>query len=372
MQPLFVRVFCVTPVNRSLPSCDINCFRVSDSQATFQNRRSWHRGIMGGPGKTHEAIQTVGAVTVASVQYQPTDRPIEDRFSFTVSPDGTRLMLGVYDGHGGSDTADYISKILPPALLAHPPQEHKRIFEDTNTAMLDAFKDDHALFRVRPRSKDWLNNAKLLRSGCTALILDIDIPGMLVHFANAGDCRALVCDFPVSGDPNSLQLQQTVDLNAKSSLEQERLKLEHPNEDMLVVSGRLFGKLMSTRGFGDGYYKLPRGINNWQHKKYVDVLSSFDTQTGKVPLNAQYNSYFYGYRSPPYLVATPDTGLLKLKRESFIVCGSDGLYDLVTNEVVARTIRQGIRDGAENLAAHLLSTLTDIGDDVTILVLTFN
>ncbi|KAJ6481710.1 phosphatase 2C-like domain-containing protein [Mycena sanguinolenta] len=329
---------------------------------------------MGGPGKTHEAIQTFGTVTIASVQYQPTDRPIEDRFSITVSPDGTRLILGVYDGHGSSDTAEYISKILPPALLVHPPQEHKRIFEETDNAILDDFKNDHALFRVRPRSKDWLNRAKLLRSGCTALILDVDIPGMVVHFANAGDCRALVCDFPVSEDADAggLQLQQTVDLNAKSPLEQERLKIEHPNEDMIVVSGRLFGKLMSTRGFGDGYYKLPRGINNWQHKKYVDVLSSLDAEKGKVPLNAQYNSYFYGYQTPPYLVSTPDTGLLKLKPESFIVCGSDGLYDLVTSEVIGRTICQGIRDGAANLAAHLLSTLTAIGDDVTILVLTFN
>jgi hypothetical protein len=51
-----------------------------------------------GPGKTHEAIETIAGVTVSSVQFQPTDRPIEDRFSITVSPDGARLMLGVYDG----------------------------------------------------------------------------------------------------------------------------------------------------------------------------------------------------------------------------------------------------------------------------------
>jgi pyruvate dehydrogenase phosphatase len=51
-----------------------------------------------GVGKIHEAIQTVAGVQIASVQYQPTDRPIEDRFSITVSPDGARLILGVYDG----------------------------------------------------------------------------------------------------------------------------------------------------------------------------------------------------------------------------------------------------------------------------------
>ncbi|KAJ6591112.1 phosphatase 2C-like domain-containing protein [Mycena vulgaris] len=319
---------------------------------------------------THEAIQTVAGVQVSSVQYQPTDRPIEDRFSITA--EGGRLILGVYDGHGGADTAEHISKILPPALLGSPPHEHKRVFEATDNAMLRAFKNDHAPFRAR--SKDWRLHAQVLRSGCTALILDIDIPGMLVHSANAGDCRALVCDIQDSDSKDTGPLQQTVDLNAKSPSEQERLKLAHPDEELLVVSGRLFGKLMSTRGFGDGYYKLPRGINNWQHKKYIDVFSSLDQNSGKVPLNAQYDSYFYGYRTPPYLVSTPDVGVMTLTRQSFVVCGSDGLFDLVTSEEVAKTVRQGITNGVGNLASHLLSTVMAVtmpGDDVTILVLQF-
>lgn len=48
---------------------------------------------------THEAVQNVfPGVQVSSVQYQPTDRPIEDRFSISVSPDVQRVLLGVYDG----------------------------------------------------------------------------------------------------------------------------------------------------------------------------------------------------------------------------------------------------------------------------------
>jgi hypothetical protein len=73
---------------------------------------------------------------------------------------------------------------------------------------------------------------------------------MVAHYSNAGDCRGLVCDKvrDLEAPDAVLQIQQTIDLNAKSRSEQERLKLEHPNETMLVVSGRLFGKLMSTRG----------------------------------------------------------------------------------------------------------------------------
>lgn len=103
------------------------------------------------------------------------------------------------------------------------------------------------------------------------------------------------------------------------------------------------------------------------------MLSSFDQEKGKVPLNAQYDSYFYGYRTPPYLVATPDTGVMSLTRSSFIVCASDGLFDLVTGEDVAQTVRRGIQNGVANLAALLLSSVMamGIGDDVTILVLTY-
>ncbi|KAJ7130134.1 phosphatase 2C-like domain-containing protein [Mycena epipterygia] len=307
-----------------------------------------------GAETTHEAIQTVAGVQISSVQYQPTDRPIEDRFSITVSPDGARLIVGIYDGHGGSETAEHISKILPPALLVSPPHEHTRIFEATDNAMLAAFKNDHAPFRAR--SKDWRHHAQVLRSGCTALILDIDIPGLYI--------------MPTLGTADSSDtesLQQTVDLNAK-------LKAAHPNEDLIVVSGRLFGKLMSTRGFGDGYYKLPRGINGWQHKKYIDILSSLDQHSGKVPLNAQYASYFYGYRTPPYIVPTPDVGVMTLTHQQLVVCGSDGLFDLVTSEDVTKIVRKGIKDGTGNLAAYLLSAAKAIklpGDDVTILILKF-
>lgn len=31
-------------------------------------------------------------------QYQPTERPIEDRYSVNLSNDGRRLVIGVYDG----------------------------------------------------------------------------------------------------------------------------------------------------------------------------------------------------------------------------------------------------------------------------------
>ncbi|KAF7329869.1 PPM-type phosphatase domain-containing protein [Mycena kentingensis (nom. inval.)] len=311
-------------------------------------------------------VQQILGFQLSVVQYQPTDRPIEDRLS--VDHAESRLLLGVYDGHGGPHTAEYISKSLPKMLLASSPQDHARIFERLDQSLLHSFQTQHphsvvkSLLKLNRTSPD-IESAKLLRSGCTALVLDIDVEENLVHFANAGDCRALVLDSTI---------QQTTDLNAKAISEQARLKSEHPGEDNIIVGGRLFGRLMSTRGFGDGYYKLPRGINGWEHKHYINVLSTCDISNGKVPLNAQYESYFYGYRTPPYITATPDTRQLQLDPAGILVCGSDGLFDLVSNEQIATIITGGVEAAAHNLALHLLETIIQTqkpGDDVTILVL---
>lgn len=146
-------------------------------------------------------------------------------------------------GHGGAATAEQISRVLPAALLNNPPSDHVHVFKSTDESMIAAFMNDHSILRSKSRS--WVQHAQVVKSGCTALVFDVNITTMIASFANAGDCRAVV--FSTSIDP-SQRLLQTEDLNAKTPSEQERLKREHPGEDLIVVSGRLFGRLMSTRG----------------------------------------------------------------------------------------------------------------------------
>jgi pyruvate dehydrogenase phosphatase len=298
-------------------------------------------------------------VHISVVQYQPTKRPIEDRFS--VHSSQGRLVVGVYDGHGGAATAEHISKFLPERIIqkACKQTDYAQIFTDLDTELISKFTKDHAPFRTR--SHQWVENAQVIRAGSTALILDIDMDKLSVQFANAGDCRAVVWN------PSGPGIGQTLDLNAKTPSEHERLQREHPGEDLLIVSGRLFGKLMSTRGFGDGYYKLPKGR---QHKKYIDILSSLP-QDGKIALNEQYLSYFYGYKTPPYLTATPEYGTLPFERGGFIIVATDGLWDLVWSEEAASIVSEGVAAGVEDLSGFLLRKVMESktpGDDITIIV----
>ncbi|KAG6872629.1 hypothetical protein C0995_008149 [Termitomyces sp. Mi166 len=314
----------------------------------------------------HSSRQTIAGFTVHVHQYQPTKRPIEDRYSISISESQNRLILGVYDGHGGSATAEHISSILPAKILAHKPADHARLFQDTDNTLVQQFTKDHSYFGTK--SKDWVRNAQLVKSGCTALILDVDVDTLIASFANAGDCRAVVFEPTLQNG----RLQQTEDLNAKTPSEKERLSREHPGEDSVIVGGRLFGRIMSTRGFGDAYYKLSLGpIGNWQHKRYISALSSVEDR-GKVTMSEQYTSMFHHYHTPPYLTATPAVGMFQLSSGSFVIMATDGLWDCVSSEVAVETVRRGMEQGVDNLAGYLLDVVKAIknpGDDVTIVLL---
>ncbi|KAF8955057.1 phosphatase 2C-like domain-containing protein [Flammula alnicola] len=304
-------------------------------------------------------------VLIHVAQYQPTKRPIEDRFSLHFDADQNRLIVGVYDGHGGPDTADHLSHVLPPCLLQNSlsSRTHVRQFEELDKAMLRQFKRDHSFFRQK--SAKWIHNAQVIKSGSTALILDIDLGTLSAAYANAGDCRWLY--------RGPSLLLQTEDLNMKTSSERDRLVLEHPNEDQMIIGNRLFGRLMSTRGFGDGYYKLPKGnFGNREHRKYIDTLSSIERE-GNIPMNSRYASLFFAYKTPPYVTPVPETGSHQLKNSNIVILATDGLWDLVSSEEAMDIVLRGLAaDGAEDLASYLLDivrTMKSPGDDVTIVVL---
>ena len=114
--------------------------------------------------------------------------------------------------------------------------------------MLESFKKDHSL--LRPKSKEWKQNAEIVKSGSTALVCDITVDSGKAEatVSNAGDCSLVVCRPYQETSSGTEIVWQTTDLNAKTPSEQERLAGEHPGEDLVIVGGRLFGKLMSTRG----------------------------------------------------------------------------------------------------------------------------
>lgn len=126
-------------------------------------------------------------------------------------------------------------------------------------------------------------------------------------------------------------------------------------------------------GFGDGYYKLPaKGfLGKCLHKRYIDVLSSIE-KCGKVPMNAQYEGLFYGYRTPPYVTAQPETTVVNLCPGDILILATDGLWDRLSSEAVASVIDHLPSAGQDNMALSILHKAMECkppGDDVTILTI---
>lgn len=128
-------------------------------------------------------------------------------------------------------------------------------------------------------------------------------------------------------------------------------------------------------GFGDGYYKLPKGLlGDVRHRKYIKILSAVENP-GKILLIDQYASLFHAYKTPPYITARPDTGSpYQFKAGDVAILATDGLWDLVSNEVVLEIVLRGVAHNKQHLAKYLVEEVSSLKhpfDDVTIIILQF-
>ena len=113
-------------------------------------------------------------------------------------------------------------------------------------------------------------------------------------------------------------------------------------------------------------------MGDLQHRKYIKALSAVE-HPGKVPLIDQYDSLFYGYKTPPYITARPDTGSYQFKAGDIAILGTDGLWDLVSSEDVVNIVLQGAAQN-DHLAKFLLKQVVGLKrphDDITIVILQF-
>ncbi|KAF9270007.1 protein serine/threonine phosphatase 2C [Marasmius fiardii PR-910] len=315
-------------------------------------------------------------------QLQPTSRPIEDRFS--VHSNANDLIFGVYDGHGGNETADYISKELPPRVSASfrestDEQSHSSNVTDEclelDRELHNAFTKTFGFIRSLPFQDRILSallgqhrhriKAQRAKAGSTALLARISCGCM--DLINVGDCRAIIT---VRDHDMSIKTEQlTNDQNPYNAAEVERLRSEHPGEDETVIMhNRVLGRVGATRTFGDVYYKERDtwfAVNVMGHTRLTPQHGLSWKQQSKI--------LFGHYRSPPYLTAKPEVSEVTLIPRSFVVMASDGLWSLVKNEWVSENLWKGIDEGVENLSLYLLQRLYQEnlypGDDVTILVL---
>ncbi|XP_043248958.1 pyruvate dehydrogenase [acetyl-transferring]-phosphatase 1, mitochondrial [Colletes gigas] len=294
------------------------------------------------------------------------NNPIEDSRSEAQCLLTKGILLGVFDGHGGSTCAQVVSKrlfhyisacLLPRKLLkqylntvnSNNKLELLQVFSDKvefiseiknlyQTSFLNFVKDlaevectkefqmETALENAFLRLDNDLSNEALLNldkkdsaktlavamSGAVAAVAHIDGPHL--HVAGVGDCQAVLGI--LSEDDGWSAKLMTVEHNANNRVEVERILLEHPaNEKTTAIKmERLLGQLAPLRALGDFRYK-------WSKKVLQDVAVPYFGEAAIPP----------SYHTPPYLTAKPEVRYHRLTpRDKFLIIASDGLWDLIS------------------------------------------
>ncbi|KAH6789128.1 Protein phosphatase 2C family protein [Perilla frutescens var. frutescens] len=192
--------------------------------------------------KNHEAILSGGGISLITrdknsrisygySSFKGKRSSMEDYYEIGISEVGGQMvaLFGVYDGHGGFKTAEYLKKNLFSNLKSHPD-----LIKDTKLAIVEAFKqtDTEYLNEEKGHQKDAGSTAS------TAVLVRDKI-----FVANVGDSR-VVASRAGSAIPLSI--------DHKPDRSDERERIEKAG-GFIVWAGtwRVGGVLAVSRAFGD-------------------------------------------------------------------------------------------------------------------------
>ncbi|KAL7696049.1 protein phosphatase 2C-like protein [Lotmaria passim] len=248
---------------------------------------------------------------------QGTRRTMEDQH--TMLAEGIPFF-GVYDGHGGTQCAEYLRDHLHNFILSNP-----ELKTDPQKAIVDGIVEaDNAFLALSERETN--------ESGSVCAVALIMDDKLVV--GNVGDCEVVLSR---NGKPVVLTVRHTI---ASNPSEEERVRgvggkvchnrVGHPNYNPAVVS------LAVTRAIGDAGFKLAR---------YTDGKASG-------------------------VIAVPDTTITRLTDDDeFLVIGCDGLWDVMTYAEVVDFCYRRFQEGmpAQSIAEELAQAALAKGstDNVT-------
>ena len=281
------------------------------------------------------------------VSQLPSNSPIEDDRSEKIvqvpliTPDDKRhstdwMFWGVYDGHSGWTTSAKLRDELIGSVLSELEKSYVKSSADSvyrlvpspeviNNAIERGFVklDEEIVTKSVERllaNPNKAGAAELIApalSGSCGLLAFYDSYSQDLRVAVTGDSRAVLGSRNSDGEWTAKAL--STDQTGSNEEEAVRLRAEHPGEESTVVRrGRVLGGLEPTRAFGDARYK-------WSKDTQERIARSFFGRRSPQEL-----------RSPPYVTARPVITTTKIKPENgdFLVMGTDGLYEMLSNEEI--------------------------------------
>ncbi|TPX56338.1 hypothetical protein SpCBS45565_g08431 [Spizellomyces sp. 'palustris'] len=326
---------------------------ISDSEVGHKGVRKWTPA-----GKGRDPVElpvTMTPVIAYHLNQVASNQPIEDYHSEHRHRNG--VILGVFDGHSGTECADVLSKYLgvyvakaiselpacngTPDRKQHVIQALKTAFNRMDADITNGGIDPDPSVPQSERIQAALRPAI---AGSCAIVAYME--GRDLYVACTGDSRAVVGRRRVDGSFEAVPLSE--DQTTANPAEHARLLEEHPHErDTVIVRGRVLGGLMPTRAFGDSRYKWP----------------AEDQQALRI------RQHRANYHTPPYVTAEPEVTHYEIDptADKFLILATDGIWDRLSNEQSVELVagymqRHALVPDAPTVGASLLEEATRAGD----------
>lgn len=270
-------------------------------------------------------------------------------------------IFGVFDGHGGSQSAKFIATQLPKCVIeefrCNYLPNNKPVQNDMNKLIKNAFlKCDYELF------------IKHFQSGSTAVLLVI-LNDKDIYIANTGDSR---CILSRRGAAKNLSFDH------KPNNIGELIRIQDAGG--MVNMGRVNGSLALSRAFGDFNFKK-RMIyitkNNEVHQSRGSSAKSFFSSKSK---ESKLFTEVTLASEETQVTVEPEIINLQLNyvEDEFLILACDGIWDSFKNSTLVELVRHELCLGnkldkiCEKVIDNILSTTdtnTGIGfDNMTILI----
>jgi serine/threonine protein phosphatase PrpC len=228
------------------------------------------------------------------------------------------MLFGVFDGHGGKEVAEFVSRHLCAELLRNRSYQQGNLEQALKECFLrmdELLRTPDGLKEVIRISKDLPENypveadSSQMIAGCTSVVALLR--NRTIYVANAGDSRCVLCR-----DGRAVELSQ--DHKPELPTEMERIR----RAGGTVEDGRVMGNLNLSRSIGDLEYKKTSGI----------------------PQKDQ------------MITAYPDVRIEPLgDKDEFFVLACDGVWDMLTSQECVNFVRQRIKNKSlQNIAEDTL------------------
>lgn len=256
-------------------------------------------------------------------------------------------IFGVFDGHGGKEVAQYVSKHFAEEFIksdAYKNKDIKGALKATFIKMDEIMetpegKEEIKVYARKSKEEDEQNDKKQpqnpqaqmlsmlmgsknpesdeisMRTGCTACVCVIDEENNKIYFGNAGDSRVVMCS-------KGTAIPKSTD--HKPELEKEKQRIY--KADGWIVEGRVKGNLNLTRGLGDLEFK--------QNKKLTP--------------------------EEQIITADPDVEVEELNDDvDFIIVGCDGIWDCLTNQEACDFVKERLAKDPNRKLSGIIEEMMD-------------